>query len=63
MTFYNSLLGDSRRILDSATNGNFADIAVDDAKETIERMATHSLQYTQSSYQPVAAVGTETLFQ
>jgi len=63
MTFYNALNPDSRRILDSAANGRFDSVEVNNARDLIEEMASHSIQYVQSSYTTVGAIGREAIFQ
>ena len=63
ITFYNALIPDSRRTLDSASNGRFDSVEVDAAWEVIENMASHSINYGQSLYSSVGAIGSDTLFQ
>ena len=63
MTFYNALNPDSKRTLDSASNGRFDSVEVDEAWGVIESMASHSVNYGQSLYASVSAVSGESLAQ
>jgi hypothetical protein len=62
MTFYDALTADSRKILDSAANERFNSVEVDDARDVIESMATHSVSYAESSYTTVGAISGESFF-